>query len=325
MTERELVRSSMEFQGIDRLPQDLQGEYGSDFIWQCMEPWVDARLNQNGYDEWGAYWENIGVCNVGEVKKYPLKNWEDLSSISIPDLSAPSCWESVNSLRKEHPTKFLLGFGQSLYERVHFLRGLENTWIDIIENPEELTHLINLLVEINLEAIEHYAQADFDGMIIWDDWGLQNNLMISPQAWREIWKPAYKTVFAALHKKNMKAILHSCGYIIDILDDLIEIGLDAIQMDQQENMTLELLGSRFAGRINFFCPVDVQRTMAEGDPQKIRDYVFKMGKYLLTEKGGLIAKSYPDPVGAGHTPQAVKAMGEAFMELSRMIEMGERP
>lgn len=323
MTERELVRSSLEFRGIDRLPQDLQDGYESDFVWQPMEPWIDMRLSRNGLDEWGAYWENIGVCNVGEVKAHPIQDWSDLRGITIPDVEDPARWEAVNTMRRLHPNKFLLGFGQSLYERIHFLRGLENTWIDIIEDPDALRSFLDRLVALNEKAIARYAAADFDAMIIWDDWGLQNTLMISPEAWRQIWKPAYRAVFDALHAKGMKAILHSCGYIVDILDDLIEIGLDAIQMDQQENMTLELLGSRFRGRINFFCPVDVQRTMAQGDPQAIRAYVFQMGRHLLTERGGLIAKSYPDPVGAGHTPEAVRAMGEAFMELSRMIEAGD--
>ncbi|HOV21237.1 MAG TPA: hypothetical protein P5150_02550 [Candidatus Ratteibacteria bacterium] len=45
--------------------------------------------------------------------------------------------------------------------------------------------------------------------------------------------------------------LHSCGYIVDILDGLIESKLNVIQMDQQENMDVENLSNRFGGHICF--------------------------------------------------------------------------
>lgn len=75
---------------------------------------------------------------------------------------------------------------------------------------------------------------------------------------------------------------------VDILDDLIDAGLDVIQMDQQENMGLELLGERFAGRITFWCPVDIQNTMARGNPDEIRACVRRMLGALATPKGGFI-------------------------------------
>ena len=115
----------------------------------------------------------------------------------------------------------------------------------------------------------------------------------------------------------MLTFLHSCGYIVDILDDLIEIGLDVIQMDQQENMGLDLLGKRFGGRITFWCPVDIQNTMARGSLQEICAYCRKMVAALGRPAGGFIARWYGDPAAVGHTQEAIKAMGEEFLKLSR--------
>ena len=65
--------------------------------------------------------------------------------------------------------KFLLAWGISLFERVHFIRGLENTWADILTNPAVVGRLIDLLVEMNLYAIKQYARAGADGYMWCED------------------------------------------------------------------------------------------------------------------------------------------------------------
>jgi uroporphyrinogen-III decarboxylase len=231
----------------------------------------------------------------------------------------------VAGARDRAGDRFLRAGGISLYERVHFLRGLENTWADIYEAPDNLRRLIDVLVDMNLHAIERYAAADADGYIWCDDWGLQNRLMISPQSWRAIWKPAYTRVYQAAHEAGLLTFLHSCGDITAILDDLIEAGLDVIQMDQQENMGLELLGGRFGGRITFWCPVDIQKTMSRGSLDDIRSYCRRLVSILGRPTGGFIAKWYNDATGAGHRQEAIAAMCEEFLRLSSHHGAGRAP
>jgi hypothetical protein len=319
MTSKEIVRRTIKFQRPDRVARSTPPEYGNDFGWTGMNPSVDARPNKKGInvDEWGAAWKNIGICNLGEVKDYPLKDWADWNKLSIPEVDDPHRWKSAKEQAQDNrqSDKFIIAGGVSLYERIHFIRGLENTWTDIYLEPDKLTMLINLLVEMNLKAIRHYKQLGTDGYMFCDDWGLQDKLMIAPDKWREFWKPAYRKVYEAAHEAGMLTLLHSCGYIADILDDLIDAGLDVIQMDQQQNMGLDLLSRRFRGRITFWCPVDIQNMMCRGTLDEIRAYTHEMFEKLSTPDGGFIAGYYGDPVGAGHTPEAVKAMCEEFMNL----------
>ncbi len=315
MTPREVVRRTVRFQGADRIPFALTEDRGTDFASVRMSPSPDARPRK-GIDEWGAVWENIGVSNLGEVKTVPLEDWSDWETLTIPDIRESRRWRDLETARELAGDRFLLASGISIYERVHFVRGLENTWADIHTNPEELGRLIDLLVDMNLFAIERFAEADADGYMFCDDWGLQGGLMIAPDTWREIWKPRYARIYEAAHDAGLLTFLHSCGDIVDILEDFIEIGLDVIQMDQQENMGLDLLGDRFGGRIAFWCPADIQKTMADGSPEDIRAYCRKMVSTLGTPDGGFIAKWYGDPAGAGHTPEAIEAMCDAFVALS---------
>jgi hypothetical protein len=253
---------------------------------------------------------------VGEVKEFPLADWADFDRLAIPDVRDPQRFEYLPQARQQAGDRFILAHGVSLYERVHFIRGLENTWIDIHECPRELGRLIDVLVDMNLVAIEKYAAAGANGLIWCDDWGLQDRLMISPGKWREIWKPRYARVYQAAHQAGLLTFLHSCGHIVAILDDLIEIGLDVIQMDQQENMGLSLLGERFGGRLTFYSPVDIQQTMVKGTLDEIRAYCRGMVELLGRPNGGFIPCWYSDPEGAGHRPEAIEAMCEEFLRLS---------
>jgi len=315
MTSREIIARTIKFQNPRRLARDFPERYGSDFAWVEMSPSPDIRPTR-GIDEWGCVWENIGAHYLGEVKDFPLKDWKDFNKLKIPDINDPARFKSLEGIRERARDKFLMGIGISIYERVHFIRGLENTWMDIYEYPDELGRLIDILVDMNMAAIKKYAEAGVDGLFITDDWGLQSQLMISPDSWRKIWKPRYARIFEAAHSAGIHTLMHSCGYIVDIMDDLIEIGLDAINMQQQENMGLELLGSRFGGRITFYCPVDIQSTMVYGTAEEIRAYCRKMVKLLGRPEGGFIPSSYDDPEGIGHKQENLNAMCEEFIKIS---------
>lgn len=319
MTSKEIVKRTIKFEFPERPARSTPPEYGSDFGNVGMNPSVDARPCKKGVntDEWGAVWENIGVCNLGEVKDYPLKEWSGWDKLNIPDVDTPQRWETAE---KQLPgnlqsDKFIIAGGVSLYERIHFIRGLENTWTDIYLEADNLKMLIDLLVDMNLKAIKHYKHLGADGYMFCDDWGLQDKLMINPEKWCEFWKPAYRKVYEAVHDAGMLTLLHSCGHIVEILDDLIDAGLDVIQMDQQQNMGLDLLSRRFRGGITFWCPVDIQNMMCKGSLDDIRAYVREMFNKLSTPAGGFIAGYYGDPVGAGHSPEAIRAMCEEFVKL----------
>jgi uroporphyrinogen decarboxylase len=315
MKAKDIVRSAILFENPPRIPLNLTPEYGQDIAFIGMNPNVDARP-RSGRDEWGSVWANLEISDLGEVKDFPLKNWSDFEKLKIPDITDSRRWESLRDQCKAFTDKFILANGISLYERVHFVRGMENAWIDIYENPEKLCKLIDILVEMNLYAIKRYAEAGADGLMWCDDWGLQDRLMISPEKWRKIWKPRYARVYKAAHEANLLTFLHSCGDITSIMDDLIEVGLDVIQMDQQINMGLDELGKNFGGRITFWCPVDIQAIMPNGSPDEIRKYTRKMVATLGRPEGGFIGQWYSDPKGAGHSQESIDAMCSEFRKIA---------
>ena len=318
------MKSCLNFGGVDRLPYDFPPPYSSDFYFAGADPHPDPLINpdlviKEWVDEWGCRWKRLGDTLLGEVQNVALESYSQLSTFKIPDLEQPQRWENIKNLLLDKGDRYALGSGGSLYFRVTFLRGSENVWMDLYDDPEGLTSLVDLLCEFNIELVRKYKALGADGYIMGDDWGLQNTLQISPAKWREIWKPRYERIFSEARSLDMELFLHSCGHIVDILDDLIEIGLNAIHMDQQENMGLELLSKRFAGKINFFAPVDIQKTMCSGSMDEIRAYCREMTKYFHTEKGGFIPRWYTDPIGAGHTQEAINVMCDEFIKISHEL------
>jgi hypothetical protein len=110
----------------------------------------------------------------------------------------------------------------------------------------------------------------------------------------------------------MDVWMHSCGYIIEVLPLFIQAGLNVVQMDQQENMGLENLDRAVGGKIAFWCPVDIQKTMIEGSIEDIHNYVKRMMATIGNHHGGLISMSYSSPAAVSHTPENISAMCEAF-------------
>lgn len=314
MTSKEIAIRTIERKNPERFAYDFPERYGTDFYWAEFEPSPDPRP-LTGVDEYGTEWQWNGVSKVGLVVDFPLKDWSDYHKIQFPTVNLEERVKSIAHIREEAKDKYIICRGVSIFERYHFLRGFDNAMTDVYDNPEKVKVLLRKLTDMNLEEIPIYKQAGGDGFMLYDDWGLQTNLMISPNIWREIWKPFYAEIFEEAHAAGMHTFLHSCGYIVDILDDLIEIGLDVIHMDQQENMGIDYLDERFGGKITFFAPVDIQKTMIYGTMDDIKAYCRNMVKHLSKPEGGFIPRWYFDSKGAGHSDEAVNTMCSEFLKI----------
>jgi uroporphyrinogen decarboxylase len=315
MISREIVLRTIEFRSPERMALNFPAPYTDDLLGVSMNPSPDRRYSK-GIDEWGCEWDNIGVCNLGEVKDFPLKSWDDFKNMNIPDIKDEARWKDINEFDKSKTDKFVISSIMSHYERCHFLRSLEEFWADLYDNPNEVKSLLRSLTDMNLYAIERYAKAGSDGIMFCDDWGLQNTLMISPKQWREFFKPFYAEEFKLAHELGLKVFMHSCGYVLEILDDLVEIGLDVAQFDQQLNMGLDELG-KYKGKLTFWCPVDIQTVMPNNDVKEIRAYANEMvNKIASVPQGGFIAKIYPDPKAVGHEQESVDEMCKEFEKIS---------
>ena len=95
--------------------------------------------------------------------------------------------------------------------------GLKNLFVAYYEQPDDLKAWLARLAAMQAESIRLLAEIGCDGVMGYDDWGLQDRLMVSPRLIEQFFMPHYRENWALAHSLGMDVWLHSCGYIIDIL------------------------------------------------------------------------------------------------------------
>jgi len=139
--------------------------------------------------------------------------------------------------------------------------------------------------------------------------------MISGAMWRRLFRPHYVRLFDETRRCGMDVIYHSCGNVMDIIPDLIDIGADVLQIDQPRLLGVDRLADEFGGKICFWNCVDIQWSVqAEVSLAEARDEAISMTRALGRFNGGFIARQYPQPNDIEMTPEKHSAIYEGFME-----------
>jgi uroporphyrinogen decarboxylase len=117
--------------------------------------------------------------------------------------------------------------------------------------------------------------------MIWagDDVGTQQGMMISPDLWRDVLKPRLAKMFRTFKERNpeIKIAYHSCGSIVPIIPDLIEIGLDFLNPLQPKASGMDLadLYSKYSDKLGFFGGIDVQGVLPYGSKEDVENEVIR--------------------------------------------------
>jgi len=241
-------------------------------------------------DEWGSVW-HVGEDGViGEVKEPVLDDLSKIDKFSPPwEYLESTDLSKVNKSCAESDKFMLSDICARPFERMQFVRGTENFFIDLAYGSKGLYKLRDMVHEYNLKHIKMWLETDVDGIYIMDDWGAQNSLLISPCAWREFLKPLYAGYCDLIHKYGKYVFFHSDGWIEAVYDDIIEIGIDAIN-SQLFCMDIEKLAHKHRGKITFWGEIDRQKLLPFGHLYEIEQAVYRLRRALDDGIGGVIAQ-----------------------------------
>jgi hypothetical protein len=326
MTSCERVKKAIHFQGPDRIPHLLPDGRENDILWLWLrrpperQPWTQYGDRERRIDEWGVVWEKSERNSMGEAVVWPIPDVERQAEYEFPDMNNPEYYEearlNIEFSKGNGEVKYCLGVMpfSALNEGTHCIMGLQAMFAAYYEHANDLKALIARMAEKQRESIRMLADIGCHGVMGYDDWGLQDRLMIGLDLFEEFFLPLYRENWRFAHELGTDAWLHSCGHIIELLPLFIDAGLNVIQMDQQENMGLENLDRAAGGRLAFWCPIDIQQTMVRGTVDDIRRYVRRMMATIGNHRGGLISMAYSTPQAVGHTQEKTDAMCAAFRE-----------
>lgn len=193
---------------------------------------------------------------------------------------------------------------------MQYLRGTENLFMDtLIESPEYFK-LMEIVEDFYNTYLDEWLKLEVDGIIFGDDWGSQRSLLISPETWRKQYKPLYKRFFDKVHTAGKFVFMHSDGYILELYDDLIEIGVDAIN-SQVWCMGLDKVAEKCNGRITNWGEICRQHILPEGSVEDVIDAVHKM-------KEGSMGKWWPHRAIRSRARYATGKYQSRFNPLERL-------
>lgn len=229
-------------------------------------------------DEWGTVWKHsvdgVGASTVSNA----IADWSELDRFlahQMPNPRAPGRSDGALPALKAHgDTRYFAGMSHfALFERQHNLRGIENTFADFHQYPEEVDRLLGALTEYYLELVRLWGQlSKVDAVFLTDDWGTQLSLMISPPMWRKFFAARYRRICEEAHRFGMHVVFHSCGNVTQIVGDLIDAGIDVLDPLQPEAMDLAHVAREYGGKVAFCGGVNDQQ-LAVVTPQQVKDQV----------------------------------------------------
>ncbi len=270
-----------------------------------------------------------------EQTYYPFLEKDNLEA--IPEALAESMWTAIASppgplvegpsgdaLFREGAKKLrgmtqraILGlFGGNLLEMGQFLYRNDGFLLLLAENPDRAHAFLDRIVEMHMKNLEHFlgiVGEYIDIIIFGDDLGMQSGPQISPAMYREFFKPRHKLMWGrAKQLANVKVMLHCCGGVKELLPDLIEAGLDAINPVQIScsGMDVTALKSEFGSEMVFWgggC--DTQRILPQATPEEIQAHVAHQVK-ILKQGGGFVFQQVHN-ILADVPPESVVAMFDA--------------
>ena len=208
-----------------------------------------------------------------------ITHWRDY--VHAPDLWAQvgddeAGWakmrERVRQTREEGaiPT-YIMGTG--MFEQCHFLMGFEDTLTNLYEHPQEMHELIDYILEYRLSYVKLVIEKMHpDAILSHDDWGAKNALFMKPEMWREFYKEPYRKFYKYIRDQGLIVIHHGDSYMVPIIEDMVEIGIQCWQGVLPEN-NIPALQEQLQGRMILMGGIGAAIDRADSTEEEISAYV----------------------------------------------------
>ena len=216
-----------------------------------------------------------------------IKNREDFERYPWPDPDKAD----YSRLEKVAPylpgnMKIMASSPDGLLENVIDIVGYDNLCLMLYDDPELVRDIFDRVGSILLRHYEISASFDTVGILmINDDWGFNSQPMLSPAQMREYAFPWHKKMVEVAHKHGKPAVLHSCGQLESVMEDIIEdMKFDGKHSYQDNILPVEDAYRRWGGRIAILGGLDVD-FLVRSEPEEITARARRMLE-MAEEKGG---------------------------------------
>jgi uroporphyrinogen decarboxylase len=301
---------------------EIRKYFHSDFLRLSMNvtpPTITENVFEDGF---GRRYKKAVPHAYFDVIYSPLYNADvkAIKSMFLPDPDDPRLYRGLAEAAKDlyENTDFALvaDFGvPGFYETAQKLRGYENFACDLLVDKEVVFALFDTLLELQKRYFQNYL-SEVGGYVevigYADDLGMQDRPQISPETYHEMIMPYHTEIFAYIHElADVKILLHSCGAVYPLLEDLIKAGVDVLNPVQTRaaGMNPFDLKCDFGDRLSFWGGFDEQMTLPRGTVKEIEEEVLSLFKSLAPGGGYIFAPSHN--IQEDTPPENIVAMYEA--------------
>ena len=276
-----------------------------------------ARKDEPYTDDFGCLWKTSDNGITGTVVGHPLAHWDDYARYEFPNPERCMGIGPINWAREEEQIRSEKTAGHFVirglrhghtFLQLSDMRGYDNLLFDMVDEEPRLYNLIEKLEAFNAHIIARYVNLGADMLSYPEDLGMQKGPMLSPRMFCVYIQLSYRRLMAIARKRGLAVHMHSDGDIRDLADDLIEGGVEVLNLQDLVN-GIEWIRDRFKGKTCIDLDVDRQQVTVFGTPQQVDDLIRYEISQLGSREGGLMMTFglYPG------TPTAnVKALFDAL-------------
>ncbi|MHA1652321.1 MAG: uroporphyrinogen decarboxylase family protein [Candidatus Helarchaeota archaeon] len=172
--------------------------------------------------------------------------------------------------------------------------GLEN-FSRLLAHRKQAKKVFDDRGKFTLEMVKILAESDAKVVLLWDDYGFKNGLFMSPHNYKTLVFPWLKRICHSAHKQDCKIILHSDGDLLEIFEDLIECGIDALHPIEPTTANPEYdifkLHKKYGDRLTFIGNISPQM-LATGAISEIEEYAKRLIRELAPGGGYIFSSGH---------------------------------
>ena len=181
--------------------------------------------------------------------------------------------------------------GILFWERTWAVRGMEEIMMDMHFHPGFVDGLMDGLEAVCTAVIDRLV-AEYgdriDAIGFSEDYGAQDQMLISPKHWRRFFRPHLKRMFDRIHSAGKTVYMHTCGHVTPIVGELAEIGVEILQPIQPESMDIFGLKREYGRDLCFAGGISTQQTLPYGTPEEVKSESLRCLE-IMGAGGGYVA------------------------------------
>ena len=253
-------------------------------------------------DEWGTTWEKRDTHPYMSVDGPFCDRPAEIADLEDHDWPDPEnegyyrgLAERARSLHANTDYAIVLGLPSGVIHQGQWLRGWAQWLMDLYKNPDYACRMMDIVADHWIGVAGNVLDKvgnNVDVVYLGDDLASQQGTLFSPEVYRKLIKPRHARMIGSVKERGVKVMFHTCGAASTLFEDLIEVGVDAVNPVQvnAKDMDPARLKRDFGDRLTFWGGVDTQKILPFGTPADVRAEVRRMID-IMTPGGGYILNS----------------------------------